>query len=148
MTLMAYRAQAQWLRALRGQTCVRAETGAYAWSLLLNFGELAAADADGYQEPTYGLVVECPWRLEDQTRVLAGSRGESETTDDALQVCVGKQLERISIYQPSFMFQARFSDGLLLWAFPDDVRSYALSSEYPKSPWYVAGRAVSGGWEG
>lgn len=147
MTLKAYLAQERVLRSMRGQTCARAATGAGSWSLLLDFGELAPANARGYREPRYGLVVECPWRLEDRTRVLAGSGDASETVDGAVQVCVGKRIERLTVYRPSFMLHVHFSAELSLWAFPEDTRSYAPTSDDPSSPWYVAGRVVSGGWE-
>ncbi len=147
MTRRAYATQARILRSVRGETCVRAETGAYAWSLLLDFGTLQAPDADGYRAPAYGLVVECPWRLEDRTQVVAGSNDDAETVDARLQLCVGRRLTRVVVYQPSFMVHIYLEDGLSLWVFPDNPRDYAASTEPPYSAWYVAGHKADASWE-
>ena len=148
MTLKAYQTQAQTLRSFRGKTCVRATTGAYSWSLLLDFGSLGPANAQGYREPEYGLVIECPWRLEDRAHVIVGSGDDAEIIDARLQPCVGKHLVRLSIHRPSYMVHVYFTDDLSLWIFPDDTKDYSSTSEHPYSPWYVVGSAVSGGWEG
>jgi hypothetical protein len=151
MTRQAYRSQAKRLRSLRGDVCVRAMTGAGTWALLLDFGMLHPPDAAGYREPEKGLVVECPWRLETAVAVLVSSddgyssvhvpaaRSPAEI-DAALQVCLGKRVEHITVYRPSFMIRLTFSGALRLWVFPVDSRAYQDDSG-PYCCWYLVGRA-------
>ncbi len=159
MTFKAFVAQARHLRALRGELCVRAKTGAYAWALLLDFGTLAPPDHRGYRQPQKGLVVECPWRIETRSAVIVAS-ADAHVTDAAgrrvqmegliegkIQICVGKRIARVSVYRPSFMACVQFTDDLKLWIFPEDSADYEIVSEDPRCSWYVAGSAVPSGWE-
>lgn len=151
MTRQAFLTQANRLRSVRGDVCVQAMTGAGPWALLLDFGLLHPPDARGYQEPEKGLVVECPWRLETAATVLVTSddgyssehvpaaRSPAEI-DAALQVCVGKRVEHITVYRPSFMVRLIFSGALRLWVFPVESAAYRDDSG-PYCCWYLAGRA-------
>jgi hypothetical protein len=156
MTRQAFLVQANHLRSLRGEVCVGTKTGAGPWALSLDFGVLHSPDARRYRAPEKGLVVECPWRLEATTAVLVASADgyASEHApaarsladiETALQVCVGKRVERITVYRPPFMVRLALSGALRLWAFPENTGEYQDDGD-PRCSWYLAGRAFPGGW--
>lgn len=126
---------------------MRAKEGGFAGALLLDYGKLHAPDADGYQEPEKSLVVECPWRLENETHVIAGSGDRGEVIGARIQACVGKPVLQTRVHLPSYMACIRFAGDLILWIFPDSSSDYAVEEEYLGSPFYVTGRAISGDWE-
>jgi hypothetical protein len=147
MTLRAFAAQARHLRALRGETCVRAATGAYAWALLLDFGMLHGPDDAGYREPEKGLVVECPWRVEDPRGVVVGSADDDERIHEGVRVFLSKQVVAVTVYRPGFMARVRLTEGVTLWMFPERAADFTASSEDISVPWYLTGRAFPVGWE-
>jgi hypothetical protein len=143
MTRQWLLAETALLKRLRNQICTSIGIG-YASALLLDFGTAAAPDASGYREPELSLVVECPWRLETDQTVLAGSGDDDETIIDVIQSLIARKVEEVAVFQPSFTVRIAFGDRVL-WIFPDDSRSYAEDAKFPRSPWYVAGHGVSGG---
>jgi hypothetical protein len=133
------------LQYLDDETCIRAYRG-HGEALLLDFRLYHPpdpGDPDAYQQPDRGLVIEaCAWRLENETHVIVGSENTYETIDILIQICVGKRVEEIHVYHPSFMVHIRFTEGLALWIFPDDSARYTDTDEGHRMPWYVAGRSV------
>lgn len=146
MTIKAFEAQVRHLPLIEGKECVRAGIG-YARALLLDFEQLHPPDARGYQEPERSLVVECCWRLETATEVLIGSSDEDDELRKAVAVCVGRRISGVEVFRPSFMLHIQFTDNLSLWVFPDSASDFVAESEYPRSSWFLAGRAVPEGWE-
>lgn len=146
MTVKAFIKSTRDVLALKGQQCVRASAG-YARTLLLDCGMLRPPDSIGYEEPEIGLVAECPWRLDSRTSVIVGSGDPEDVIDSRLQICLGKTVDAVEVFPPSYTLRVALSDGLTVWVFPDDSRDFVACSEYPRSSWYVAGFAVSEGWE-
>lgn len=146
MALHAFEAQARYLDKLRGVTCTHARLG-YSTMLLLDFGTRQPPDQEGYRHPDYGLVVECSWRLESRTEVLAGFFDEAEDIEAAIRTCVGRSVVRARSFPPSYMMRLNLSGGITLWDFSDRTGPYAADGD-SRVPWYFAGRLVSGGWEG
>lgn len=147
MTLRAFIRQAEDLRLLDDQVCVRASEGGFSGALLLDYGTLHPPDQDGYHQPDKGLVIECPWRLENSTDVIVGSGDQSDIVESRVQTCVGRRVRQIEVHPPSYMACIRFDGDLALWIFPDDSSDYTTQSEYPRNPYFVAGRTTPMGWE-
>jgi hypothetical protein len=146
MTLRALEAQAQHLRRLNGERCIRAGIGG-ASALLLDFNLLNEPDETGYRLPELYLVASCPWRIETSENVIVGYFDRDEVLPDRVQICVGQTISSASVVLPSYTVRVTFSSDLTIWIFPCDSEDYALYGEYPSSPWYVGGRAVPSSWE-
>lgn len=141
MTVEQFATQARHLRKFIGETCVRARCG-YASALLLDFGMLHSPDQSGYQQPDKGLTIECCYRLETGKEVVFGWADQDDLIESRIGVLVGKCIERVKIFKPSYMAHIRFSEDLRLWIFPDQWKDYDPErAEYFVS-WFVSGRAI------
>jgi hypothetical protein len=146
MTLRAFQAQSDSLVLLVNKPCTRVARG-HGRTLMLDFGEFGQPDARGYRQPSLSLVIECPWRLEDAYRSIAGSADTSERIKERTAVLVGHSIVRTEVILPGYMVKLYFDDGHLLWIFPDDSKHYTEVSDDPHVSWYVAGRLADDGWE-
>jgi len=145
MTLRALAAQARALPRIRGRLCVRVGVGA-ATTLLLDFGALSPPDATGYEDPEYSVVAECAWRLDAPDRVIVGSGDFRERIRSGAGLLVGRRAVETAVFPPSYTARVAFEGRLVLWIFPVCSEDYAEDDEYPRAPWYLAGRALPSGW--
>jgi hypothetical protein len=133
-------------------------------TLLLDFGVFGPPDESGYRQAERSLIVECDWRLETATQVLAGSGSRHVAFDPAAGDCevhveddaelgpsvlrlVGRRVAAAEVFPPSYMARVEFDGDLTVWIFPDDPKDYTEESDDPSVPWFVTGSVLPSDWE-
>jgi hypothetical protein len=140
MTRKAFDAQASLVERLHGQRCAQISIGEDD-ELILDFGELIQTGPGDFDGENW-LIVECPWRLDDDDDVLCGWEDTDETIGATAHVLIGATLESSSVRRPGFDLTLNFDSKHRIRIFPDCVAYFTDDTTSLTIPWYVGGKAV------
>jgi hypothetical protein len=140
MTRKAFDAQASLVERLHGQRCAQISIGEDD-ELILDFGELIQTGPGDFDGENW-LIVECPWRLDDDDDVLCGWEDSDETIGATAHVLIGATLESSSVRRPGFDLTLNFDSKHRIRIFPDCVAYFTDDTTSLTIPWYVGGKAV------
>lgn len=140
MTRPAFEAQTQLVQNLTGRMCSQVALGDDD-ELIIDFGELDRT-APGEFDGEAWLIVECPWRLEDEAGVLCGWEDEEDDIPTKTSVLIGQQAEEPTVRRPGFDLTLSFTNGYRLRVFPDCLGYFSDDTASFAIPWYVGGKAI------
>jgi hypothetical protein len=141
-----------------GRRCVASQIGKRT-AVFLWFAVADPGDDTNTASGAKVLGVVCPWRIEHGPEVLLGSGSvhladvDAALADDAwadealleldpefgviLARLVGQTVTSVAISMPSYMSQVHFSDGYVLWIFPDASTYGDAHHEGIVLPWFI-----------
>jgi hypothetical protein len=144
MTRMAFEAQTALVQKLHGQKCSQISIGEDD-ELIIDFGELVEVGPGDFDGESW-LIVECPWRLEDDNEILCGWENSDEEISDLIHELIGATLTSTSVERPGYDLTATFEGESVfsLKVFPDCVAYYQDDAHTLAIPWYAGGKAIDG----
>ena len=143
MTRQAFEAQTRMVEHLRDQRCSQVAIGEDD-ELIVDFGSLEQTGSGEFDGEAW-LIVECPWRLESEDDVLCGWEDDEDAIAGLASIVIGQQVEEQTVRRPGFDLTLRFTGGYRLRVFPDCAGYDSDDTANFSIPWYVGGKAVTGG---
>lgn len=142
MPRKAFEAQADLIARLHGQKCSQVSIGEDD-ELIIDFGELVQMGPGDFDGESW-LIVECPWRLDDDSEVLCGWEDTDEEISDLIHELIGAILVSTSVRRPGYDLTATFEGevNLYLKVFPDCVAYFQNDAHTLAIPWYTGGKAI------
>ncbi len=134
------------LEALNGQTCLSVISDAGdEYTIVVHLGEKQARSLRLANprlsflkrtfEGSHSVLIECPWRLQDESAVLTSSFDEGERRQEALSKIEGQTIESATASGVAQDLALSFSSGLSLHAFCAEVRLSKIGDAPVRGNW-------------